>query len=42
MYVYVPRPLVIVFAALAALLGAYIVREEGPALYRYLFKFEAM
>ena len=42
MYVYIPRPLVMLFTAAAALLGVYIVREEVPALYRYLFKFEAM
>ena len=42
MHVYIPKPVVIAFAALGALLGAYVLREEVPAFYRYIFKFEAM
>jgi hypothetical protein len=42
MYVYIPKPVVAALAALAGALALFMIREEGPALYRYLFKFESM
>ena len=42
MTIHIPKPVVIAAAAAAALLAAFMLYEEGPPLYRYLFKFEAM
>ena len=42
MNVYIPKPIVLALAAAAALLTVYVSYKEGPPLYRYLFKFEAM
>jgi hypothetical protein len=42
MTIHIPKPLVVFGAIAGALLGAYIIKEEVPAMYRYVFKFEAM
>jgi hypothetical protein len=42
MTIHIPKPVLAAVATAAALLAAYVVWEEGPPLYRYLFKFEAM
>ena len=42
MTIYIPKPIVFLAAAAGALLTVYVLREEVPALYRYLVKFEAM
>ena len=42
MNVYIPKPLVALGAAAGAFLTYYVLRHEGPALYRYIAKFEAM
>jgi hypothetical protein len=42
MTIYIPKPVVFVVAAAAALLTAYVAYQEGPPLYRYITKFEAM
>jgi hypothetical protein len=42
MTIHIPRGVAIAAGVVAALFGVYLIREEGPPLYRYLFKFEAM
>jgi hypothetical protein len=42
MTIHIPKPLVVMAGVAAALFGAYLIYEEGPPMYRYLFKFEAM
>ena len=42
MTISIPKPVVIAAAVAAAALAAFMLYEEGPPLYRYLFKFEAM
>jgi hypothetical protein len=42
MTIHIPRGVMIALCGAAALFGAYLIREEGPPMYRYLFKFEAM
>jgi hypothetical protein len=42
MTIHIPRGVVVAFTVGAALFGAWVIRKEGPPMYRYLFKFEAM
>ena len=42
MNLYIPKPIVVLVAAAAALFTAYALTQEVPAMYRYLAKFEAM
>jgi hypothetical protein len=42
MTITIPKPLVVLAALAAVAATVYIVYEEVPAMYRYLFKFEAM
>jgi hypothetical protein len=42
MTIYVPKPFVVLGAALGAYLTYYVIRHELPAMYRYIAKFEAM
>jgi hypothetical protein len=39
MTIHIPKGILI---AAGVLIGAYMAYEEGPPMYRYLFKFEAM
>lgn len=42
MTIHIPKPIVVLAAVGAALFAAYMAYEEGPPLYRYITKFEAM
>jgi hypothetical protein len=42
MTIHIPGPLAAVLKVLAVFGLAWVIYQEGPPMYRYLFKFEAM
>lgn len=42
MNIYIPKPIVAIAGLAALAFAAYMAYEEGPPMYRYLMKFEAM
>jgi hypothetical protein len=42
MTIHIPKPVVVVAAVAFGALALFMLYEEGPPLYRYLTKFEAM